>query len=161
MPVIELKTTIHAPIQRCFDLSRSIDLHADSMAHTREKPIAGRTSGLIEQGETVTWRARHFGITQQLTSLITDVQSPTFFADEMVKGAFKRFRHEHHFAEKEGVTTLVDIFDYTSPLGPLGKIFDLLVLKNYMRDLLIRRNEVLKAYAESEKWKMLLPVTSI
>lgn len=156
MPVIELKTTIHAPIKRCFDLSRSIDLHADSMAHTNEKPIAGRTTGLIEKLETVTWSARHFGITQQLTSLITDVESPIFFADEMVKGAFKRFRHEHHFSEKDGITTLIDTFDYTAPLGPLGKLFDLLVLKNYMRDLLIRRNEVLKAYAETQKWKQFL-----
>lgn len=156
MPVIELKTTIHAPIERCFDLSRSIDLHADSMSHTNERPIAGRTSGLIELNETVTWSARHFGITQQLTSLITDVESPTFFADEMVKGAFKRFRHEHHFSEKEGFTTLIDIFDYTSPLGIFGRLFDTLILKNYMRDLLIKRNEVLKAYAESDRWKTLL-----
>ena len=157
MPVIELKTTIHAPIKRCFDLSRSIDLHADSMSHTHEKPIAGRTSGLIELNETVTWSARHFGITQQLTSLITDVESPSFFADEMVKGAFKRFRHEHHFSEKDDTTTLIDIFEYTSPLGLVGRLFDALILKNYMRDLLIRRNEVLKEYAESDQWKKLLP----
>lgn len=160
MPVIELKTTIHAPIQRCFDLSRSIDLHADSMAHTNEKPIAGRTSGLIEVNETVTWSARHFGITQQLTSLITDVESPTFFADEMVKGAFKRFRHEHHFSESNGTTTLIDLFDYTSPLGPLGQVFDLLVLKKYMRNLLVRRNDALKHCAESEKWRELIPLIS-
>lgn len=156
MPVIELKTTIHAPIGRCFDLSRSIDLHAESMAHTNEQPIAGKTSGLIEKGETVTWRARHFGISQQLTSLITDVETPTFFADEMIKGAFKRFRHEHHFSANGGITTLIDIFDYTSPMGPLGKLFDLLVLKNYMRDLLIKRNKVLKVYAESDRWKEIL-----
>lgn len=156
MPVIELETTIHAPIQRCYDLSRSIELHADSMAHTNEKPIAGRTSGLIEVNETVTWSARHFGVTQHLTSLITDAESPTYFADEMVKGAFKRFRHEHHFSEADGITTLIDVFDYTSPLGPLGQIFDLLVLKNYMRDLLVKRNDALKFYAESEQWKLLL-----
>lgn len=29
---------------RVFDLSRSIDLHKDSMAHTHEQTIAGRTS---------------------------------------------------------------------------------------------------------------------
>ncbi len=156
MPVIELQTTIHAPIQRCFDLSRSIDLHAESMSHTHEKPIAGRTSGLIGKHETVTWSAKHFGITQQLTSLITDVVSPTYFADEMVKGAFKRFRHEHHFSEKDGITMLIDIFDYTSPFGPFGQLFDVLILKNYMRDLLIKRNEVLKAYAETEKWRQFL-----
>ena len=156
MPIINLKTTIHAPILRCFDLSRSIDLHQSSMSHTREKAIGGRTSGLIELHETVTWEARHFGIMQNLTSVITDVISPTFFADEMVRGAFKCFRHEHHFSEKDGVTTLIDIFDYTSPFGFLGRLFDLLVLKAYMRKLLQKRNEVLKAYAESDRWRELL-----
>jgi hypothetical protein len=66
VPVIELNTTIAAPIERVFDLSRSIDLHANSASGTSEQAIAGVTSGLIEIGQEVTWRARHFGIWQTL-----------------------------------------------------------------------------------------------
>jgi hypothetical protein len=85
---IELTTTINAPIQRCFDIARDIDVHVASTAHTGERAIAGRTSGLIELGETVTWRAKHFGIWQNLTSKITDFNSPIFFADELVERRF-------------------------------------------------------------------------
>src|ERR1700759_359494 len=95
--VIELSTMIDAPIQVCFDLSRSIDLHIESTKQTGEKAIAGRTSGLIEMGESVTWRAKHFGVWQNLTSKITEFKSPDYFTDEMVSGAFKSFRHEHLF----------------------------------------------------------------
>jgi len=84
LPIIHLETIVKAPVERVFDLARSIDLHQNSLRHTHEKAIAGRTTGLVEQGETVTWEARHFGVMQQLTSLITDVQPHHFFADEMV-----------------------------------------------------------------------------
>jgi ligand-binding SRPBCC domain-containing protein len=156
MPTIVLHTTVHAPIKLVFDLSRSIDLHQKSMQHTSEKAVAGRTSGLVEEGETVTWQARHFGITQNLTSHITDVQPHHFFADEMVSGAFKRFRHEHHFSSPEnGVTVMKDVFDYDSPLGILGQLADFLFLKRYMTRLLEHRNDALKQTAEDGSWKAL------
>jgi ligand-binding SRPBCC domain-containing protein len=153
MPVIKLETLINAPIERVFDLSRSIDLHADSMAHTNERPIAGVMKGLINLGETVTWEATHFGIKQRLTSKITVCERPVKFSDTMVSGAFKRFDHDHLFEEVDGKTLMRDVFDYDSPLGFLGNIADFLFLENYMRDLLIKRNELIKKIAESEDWR--------
>src|ERR1700754_4413818 len=107
MPPIELLTHINAPIETVFDLSRSIDLHLESTKHTGERAIAGKTSGLIGLGETVTWQARHFGIRQNLTSKITRFEYPTLFVDEMVNGAFKSFRHEHHFSNEGAGQTLM------------------------------------------------------
>ena len=156
MPVIKLKTSINAPVERVFDLSRSIDLHIDSMSHTDEKPIAGKMKGLINLGETVTWEATHFGIRQQLTSRITICERPFKFGDIMVSGVFARFDHEHLFTEIEGQTLMTDIFDYDSPLGFLGKLADLLFWESYMTGLLQRRNETIKRVAESDEWKMFL-----
>src|SRR5579863_1258025 len=123
MPRIELTTIINAPVEKVFDLARDIDLHMESTKQTGEKAIAGKTSGLIGQGETVTWRAKHFGIWQTLTSKITEFDQPNFFADEMVKGAFKSFRHEHHFSSADGRALMKDVFVFESPLGILGRIF--------------------------------------
>lgn len=148
MPTIELHTRINAPIEKVFNLSRSIDLHMESTKQTGEQAIAGRTSGLIELGETVTWRAKHFGIRQNLTSKITEFNSPTLFVDEMVSGAFKSFRHEHHFSQVDGQTLMKDIFVFESPLGVLGKLFNWLTLKKYMTNLLETRNKVIKEAAE-------------
>lgn len=156
MPTIQLETSIDAPIERVFDLSRSIDLHKISTKHTNEEAIAGVTTGLIKMNETVTWRAKHFGIYQKLSSKITAFERPTYFVDEMVKGIFKCFKHEHLFKEIGGQTLMTDIFDYESPLGILGKIADTLFLKNYMRRLLAIRNETIKDFAESDKWKQVL-----
>lgn len=152
MPTITLTTHINAPLTRCFDLSRSIDLHLISTKHTGEKAIAGVTKGLIGLHETVTWRANHFGIWQNLTSKITEFDRPNYFVDEMVKGAFKSFRHKHHFEAEGDGTLMTDVFTFESPLGILGKIFNGLILTSYMKNLLERRNDVIKQVAESDKW---------
>lgn len=156
MPIITLETIINAPMERCFDLARSIDLHTISTEHTGERAVAGVTSGLIGLGETVTWRAKHFGFWQHLTSKITEFDRPRYFVDEMVRGAFKRFRHEHHFEPTNSGTIMTDNFDYTCSFGFLGKLADMLFLQNYMTNLLLERNRVIKEYAENRKWKEVL-----
>ena len=156
MPRIELQTKINAERNIVFDLSRSIDLHKISTENTNEEAIAGKTSGLIGLNESVTWRAKHFGIYQNLTSKITEYDRPKYFTDEMVKGAFKKFKHEHHFTELDGGTLMTDFFDYKPPFGILGEIADKLFLIKYMTELLVERNRVVKEFAESEKWKELL-----
>ena len=156
MPTIRLITEINAPIEICFDLSRSIDLHKYSMEHTKEEAIAGRKTGLIEDGEFVTWQAKHFGITQYLTSKISNFNRPYIFRDEQTKGIFDYFRHDHIFESKEDKTIMTDVFEYLAPFGFLGRIADKWFLEKYMTNLLLQRNEVIKEIAESDKWKELL-----
>src|SRR5471030_2347748 len=151
MPKIVLLTEINAPLEKCFDLARSIDLHIESTKQTGEQAIAGCTSGLIELGETVTWRAKHFGVWQTLSSKITQFDYPNSFTDEMVSGAFKRFKHQHLFYTADGQTMMKDVFDFESPYGILGKIANALFLKRYMENLLIQRNLVIKRTAESDR----------
>lgn len=151
MPVIRMEFTIQAPQQICFDAARSIDLHMESTVSTREKAIGGVTSGLINLGETVTWEAVHFGIKQHLTAKITEMEAPRYFVDEMVSGAFKRFHHTHEFVPLgENETKMLDTFDYSSPFGILGKLFDWLVLEAYMTRFLRTRNEYIKQAAEAK-----------
>lgn len=153
MPRIELNTEINAPIDVVFDLSRSIDFHTKTTQHTGEKAIAGKTSGLIGLNETVTWKAKHFGVTQQLTSKITVMRRPDIFVDEMTKGVFKSLCHQHLFLEEGSKTLMIDIFEFESPLGILGKWANRLFLKKYLEGFIIERNAHIKAMAEGEGWK--------
>lgn len=156
MPIIKIETLIDAPIERVFDLARCIDLHTASMSDSKEKAVAGVTGGLINKDETVTWQAVHFGIKQKLTSKITIFIRPRHFRDSMTKGAFKRFDHDHFFETKNSQTVMKDVFDYDSSLGIFGKIADTVFLENYMKNLLISRNLLIKKVAESDKWKKYL-----
>ena len=157
MARIELSLMVAAPPSRCFDLARSIEAHLRSTAATRERAIGGRTAGLLALGDEVTWRARHFGVWQQLTSRITRFERPRYFRDSMVRGAFARFDHDHYFEPVNGSTLLRDVFDYHAPLGPLGWLAERLFLSAYMRRFLQTRMEELKALAESDEWSRFLP----
>jgi ligand-binding SRPBCC domain-containing protein len=148
MPRIELTLDIQAPIDRCFDLARSVDVHVQSTASTKERAVAGVTSGLMHLGDEVTWEARHLGVRQRLTTRITAYERPYYFRDSQVRGAFARFDHDHYFeALPDGRTRMRDVFDFTSPLGLLGAIVDRLLLTSYMRRFLLRRNEAIARLA--------------
>jgi ligand-binding SRPBCC domain-containing protein len=156
MPTILLETIIQSDISTCFDLSRSIDLHKISTAKTNETAIAGRTSGLIELNEFVTWQATHFGIQQQLTSTITRFDRPFHFRDEQVRGPFKSIVHDHYFESKGDHVIMKDSFRFQSPFGFLGQLVDWLILGPYLTKLLRVRNQVIKEHAESGKGRQLL-----
>ena len=158
MTEIFLETHIEAPIEICFNLARSVDLHKISLEHTNEKAIAGKTSGLIEKGEFVTWQAKHFRANQQLTVKITEMNPPDYFCDEMTKGAFKSMRHEHYFERNANATLMTDRFTYEVPFSIFGGIFDSLILENYMKRLLQSRNRTIKRIAESGEWKKILNI---
>ena len=148
MPEIWLDTFIKAKPEVVFDLARSVDVHLNSMTHTRERVVQGKTTGLFEAGDVVAWQARHLGVMQRLTVKITVVRPPEFLEDVMVQGAFAEMRHQHFFVAVDGGTKMTDHFFYRSPLGVLGRMADSLFLERYMRNLLIKRNAAIKALAE-------------
>ena len=156
MATIHLTTFIEAPIDRVFDLSRSIDLHKKSMSHTGEEAIAGTTNGLIEVDQTVTWKAKHLMKTRFLKSKVTSMNRPFSFTDEQISGDFKNYRHEHHFKQVKNGTIVIDFFHFETPYGKAGQVFNKIYLKRYITNLIEQRNHVIKEYAESEKWKFIL-----
>ena len=150
MCLIEIRTLIKSDIKTCFDLARNIDFYQEHLSSSKEKAIAGKISGLIGLGEWVSWEAEHFGFVQHLTSKITGFESPNYFVDEMVFGAFKSLRHEHYFQEEiKGLTVMTDKFYFESHFGLFGKFANWLFLKKYITNLLIKRHSVLKEKAES------------
>jgi ligand-binding SRPBCC domain-containing protein len=156
MPNIHLTTFIAAPVDRVFDLSRNIDLHKQSMIKHKEEAVAGTRFGLIEKDETVTWKAKHFFKTRLLRTRITEMVKPKVFIDEQSKGDFKMMKHEHHFKPCENGTIMIDLIHFETPYGAMGRVFNSLYLTRYIRKLIEQRNNTIKEFAESEKWKKLL-----
>jgi len=150
MPRFELVTNIQAATEDCFALSLLVDAHTASMGRSAERAVGGVTSGHLQLGQTVTWRARHFAFTFRMTSQITAYERPHRFVDQQVRGPFASWWHEHRFDGHELATTMTDVIEYRSPAGPLGLLLDRLLLERYMRRLLEQRNRWLKAQLEDE-----------
>lgn len=148
------ETIIKTTTQRCFDLSRSIDFHKESMSYSKEIAVAGKMTGLIGLGEFVEWEATHLFVRQRLSSRITEMESPRYFVDEMVKGAFRSFRHRHEIREIDKDTVLlIDDFQYEVPLGILGRMANILFLRRYMNKMFDIRSQATKLALETDEWK--------
>ena len=145
-----IQTVVMAPPNRVFAASLSIDDHLASMAASGERVIGGATAGRIGLGESVTWRARHFGVKWTMTSQITELEEADRFVDEQLRGPFKTFRHEHRFRSIAGGTDMLDSITFQAPLGPLGWIAEQLLLRSYLPHLIRRRNDYLKTSLERE-----------
>ena len=154
MARIELTLAIAAPVERCFDLARSIEAHLHSARGTGEEVVGGRRTGLMELGDEVTWRARQLGLRLHLQSRITAFDRPHHFRDSMVRGPLARLDHDHHFtADGLGGTVMRDVFDFAAPLGPLGRVAEWLWLTRHFRGFLVVRNEALRQLAETDAWR--------
>jgi len=156
-PMVKLEeiTVIQAPIERCFDLARSVEVHLAGNEHWGETAVAlaGVTSGLVGLAQRVTWRAKHFGVWQTLTSEITAMQPPAYFQDKMVQGIFRFMEHDHLFRSlSSGRTEMKDFFSFAAPLPILGRLAEIIFLRRYMDSLLHERNVVIKQIAESPDW---------
>jgi len=156
MPLIHLTTFIAAPVERVFDLSRSINLHRKTMNQYGEEVVAGKHTGLLELNETVTWKAKHLFKERILKVKMTALNKPGYFIDEAVEGDFKKMKHEHYFKPVENGTIMIDQLYFESPYGTLGKWFNVIYLEKYMQRLLTERNNMLKQVAESGHWKQYL-----
>ena len=150
MPVIHVTTIIHAPVERVFDISRSIELHKKSMQHTHEQAIAGNVSGLLNEGDIVTWKAFHLRKERYLKVRISKLQKYSFFIDEMMQGDFKSYKHEHYFKPIDNGTILINILSFETPYSVIGILFNKFFLTNYMKQLLEHRINFIKHYAEEE-----------
>jgi ligand-binding SRPBCC domain-containing protein len=156
MVTIKLNTWVNAPVERCFRLATSIEFHIASARPLKEKAVSGVTSGLLHEGDTVKWRARHFLLRLTHTSLMEVSKPFSHFREVMVAGIFTRYEHEHFFAAMDDGTRVRDELKFAAPLGPLGRMMENLVLRRYMTSLLKRRNAALKRAAESDGWRVYL-----
>jgi ligand-binding SRPBCC domain-containing protein len=152
------RISIQAPIERVFDLARSMDFHTYSVRNTGESIIGGRATGLIGIDESVVFKGRHFGLVQVFEAKITKMEFPSEFIDEMVSGSFTRFSHTHTFVRDHGMTIMIDELAYQCPCGFVGDLFDRLFLRSYLTQLINSRAAEIKKSTESSHWQEYLRV---
>lgn len=151
MKRIRLETRINAPVERCFKLALSVDLH---VARTRREHV---TRTLLGVGDTITWASRYFGIRFRYTTVIDRCRPSMYFRDVMIKGMLRGLEHEHHFAALNDGTRMRDELRFSAP-GPLAWAIEPILRRHLIR-LLKRRNAAIKQAAQSAAWHRYLEST--
>ena len=156
MPRIHTTTFIAAPVDRVFDLSRHIALYKLIFQSRKEKLTSGAASSLVGRNETITVVAKHAGRARMMMMKITTFQRPSLFIEEQVKGDLQHYKHEHHFKAVANGTIVIDILEFGIPKDIIGKIFGKVYFRKYLEELLRKRIELVRSYAETEKWRAVL-----
>ena len=147
------RAIIHAPIERCFLLSTSIELVQRTLGMHPVAAESKKVTGLIGAGDQLVWRGWKFGLPQRHVSLISGYEAPVFFEDSQMKGRFAQFRHEHHLQQVGEHVLAYDKVHFALPFGPLGKLVAKHVMLPHITGLLARRFALLKRLAETEGWR--------
>lgn len=151
MNAIRLAIWIDAPAERCFLLSLNIDLRVASGRESGEDAIEGVTSGLIGEGQTVTFQGRPFGFRGRHTNRMEIVRPYSYFRDVMIDGQFERYEHDHHFAPMDDGTRIRDEVTFS-----LGWGLERIGARKRLAACLKQRNAMIKRVAESEEWRKYL-----
>jgi ligand-binding SRPBCC domain-containing protein len=152
METIRLGTWIDAPVERCFLLSLSIDLHVATARSTRENASAAAMAGTIGEGDTLTFKGPRFGVRWRHTSVIEKLRPHSYYREVMISGPFQHFEHDHHFAPMDDGTRMRDEVRFSSSGGFFGRLRTRMFLRKQLKAFLMERNAMIKRLAESEDW---------
>ena len=156
MSKIHITNFINAPVERVFNLSRNLALSKLALKGRQEHILSSSGNNLVAAGETITIRAKHLGKTREITARVTDLILPEGYTEEQVKGDLKSFRHEYHFKKVDNGTIMIDLVEFEGPRDLLGSVAAKFFLKSYIEDIVKKKNELIRQYAETEKWKAIL-----
>ncbi|MFC7787408.1 SRPBCC family protein [Microbacterium sp. MAHUQ-60] len=146
MATFALERLVPAPPEAVFDLSLDVGLHLESQSSRGERAVGGRTSGMLGEGDQITWSARHFGIRFRMSSVVFDVDRPRRFRDRQTQGPFGAFLHTHEFLPAPDGTLMRDTIEFRSPLGPLGRLVDALIMRRHLLAVITERNDAISAH---------------
>ncbi len=156
MAKIHVTTFVKAPAKRVYDLSRSVNLFQISSSTTFINFLEGPISGLINENDKVVYQAKHFKRSRDLTLKIISVNIPDQITIQLLMKGFINFQHNLYFKAIKNGSFIIDVIEYETSFGLIGKLLDKIFIKNYISKLLLHRNEIIKQYAETAKWKEIL-----
>ena len=156
MPVIHITTFVSAPNSRVFDLSRNTRLYKQAFPDGKESFHSAATGNLLERGETVTIHSKRLSKLRTLTLRVTEFDRNQSYVEEQVKGDLLSYRHQHHFRQVDNGTVMIDLIDFDFPRDSFGKFFGRFYMKSILEKYIMARISLVKQYAESEKWKVVL-----
>ena len=156
MPKIHLTTFIKAPVERVFNLSRNLAVFKKAIHAGKEQILSDTSASCVGKGETLTFKAKHLGKLRVLTTKIVDLQLPELYKEEQVKGDLKSFSHLHHFKTTDNGTIMIDLVDFEGPTDFLGSIAGRFYIKDYIEELLKKKNSLIRDYAETDKWRAVM-----
>lgn len=97
----------------------------------------------LEAGARIDYQLTLYGISLKWATLIESWEPPNQFVDVQLRGPYRVWRHTHRFVSEGAGTRIVDDVEYELPLGPLGRLVDVLWTRREVARIFSYRSEVI------------------
>ena len=102
----------------------------------------------LSAGAVLDLRVTWLGLPLRWRTYIREYDPPFRFLDVQVQGPYARWEHRHVFLSEEHGTTIEDRIVYRLPLGPLGRLAHVTVVKRQLQSIwTYRHRQVAKLLA--------------
>jgi ligand-binding SRPBCC domain-containing protein len=103
-------------------------------------------------GQVLTYKVKPlFGVSVFWMTEITHVEASKYFIDEQRIGPYSLWHHQHHFKEIPGGVEMCDIIHYKNPLGPLGALANILLVRKKLEGIFeFRRRKIEEIFGKMD-----------
>ncbi len=119
--------------------------------------MAGYTRGLLGLHQRVLTQSNLWGFHFSTEMILTKFTPPFFFSYKIVNSIFKTVEHDYYFYDVSEETVMVNHLYYQTRWGILGEVINVIFLDYYLNHIIAKRNDLLREYAETNDWKVILP----
>ncbi len=99
----------------------------------------------MKQGALIDYTIQWMGISVRWKTMITEYAPPYRFVDQQMRGPYSLWHHTHMFVEREDGTDMTDEVQYVLPLGVLGNLAHVFLVRRQLENIFSYRA---KAIAE-------------
>lgn len=140
----ESKTVLHTDLDTAWaffsdprNLARITPPHMGFVIHTPLPPKA--YAGLV-----IEYTVRPLlGIPLRWVTEITHLEEGRMFVDEQRFGLYAFWHHQHLFEKTVDGVTMTDIVHYRAPMGVMGKLADVILIRNQINGIFAFRSKVI------------------
>ena len=98
---------------------------------------------VMQEGTTIDYRIRLYGLPLRWTSLIECFEPERRFVDLQTRGPYRYWRHAHQFEEIDEGTVVHDLVEYEIPLGAIGSAVHWLFVRRSLDQIFNYRRQMI------------------
>jgi ligand-binding SRPBCC domain-containing protein len=106
--------------------------------------ITSASDPVVREGTRIRYRLSLHGLPMSWESRITEFVEDSHFADEQLRGPYRRWYHRHRFREVAGGVEMIDEVEYQLPFGVLGRVVHWLMVRRQLDAIFDYRGAIIK-----------------
>lgn len=131
------------PIEKVFEFfcdPKNLESITPDLLHFK---VLGMSTDSIEQGTTMDYQLKIHGLPKKWKTLIEKWDPPHCFIDTQLEGPYSLWHHTHQFTSLRGGTLMSDTVIYQPPLGPFGRVANLLFIRKDIEAIFHYRRKII------------------